>query len=161
MKYNYTQQRSDYLTSQELLARIQFELNLCGMYQEKFDIDVCCSTKNIPAKKHYIEGEYNGLELPWGKLNYCNPPFKKSDLWVKKARKEMFKGNSSVLLIPARTERAYWQKYILCDGRAANNPKVIFLQHGYGFLNPDTREALGAYKNPLAIVIFKGMKNED
>ena len=70
----------------------------------------------------------------------------------------MLKGNTSVLLIPARTETKYWQDYILKDGFPLKEGIYIkFLRKGYGFLTPETKAPMGVYKNPLAIVIFGGI----
>ena len=56
------------------------------------------------------EENYNSLELPWGTMNYCNPPFRKTDgnthgptAFVRKAIEEKKKGNSTVLLIPVQS----------------------------------------------------------
>ena len=53
---------------------------------------------------------YDSLQLPWGKMNYCNPPFRKTDgnthgptVFVRKAIKEQARGNSTVLLVPAQS----------------------------------------------------------
>lgn len=64
----------------------------------KFDFDPCPCPR--PA-------EYNSLVIPWGKRNYVNPPFLKSDAphggpsaFVKKAVIERDKGKTSVLVLP-------------------------------------------------------------
>ncbi len=157
-KYNFTQKRSDYLTSKKLLDVVFTVMSECKIvHNNKFDLDVCCSKKNIPADKHFIEGVKDGLTEDWSKLNYCNPPFKVCDRWVKKAYKEWFKGNTTVLLIPSRTETKYWHDYILEDGEEKRlGVHVKFLRKGYGFLHPETDEPMGIYKNPLAIVVFDG-----
>ena len=66
-----------------------------------FDFDPC------PFPR---DPSYNSLNLPWGKMNYCNPPFRKTDgntsgptAFVHKAISEQAKGNSTVLLIPAQS----------------------------------------------------------
>lgn len=161
-KYNFMQERSDYLTPPEMIQEIFQELNLLGIYSgDKFDLDTCCSQKNIPACNHYIEGENDGLSLEWQQLNYCNPPYKTCDKWVKKAFAEFQNGKISVLLIPARTETKYWQEYILKNGFAIReNVYVRFLRKGLCFLNPETNEKMGVFKNALAIVIFDGSKNK-
>lgn len=162
MKYNYTQNRSDYLTSPELLKEVWDYLEDVtwndGKRPQKFDLDVCCSIENIPAKEHYIEGEKNGLIEPWRDLNYCNPPFKDTGKWVKKAFQEKQRGRTTVLLIPARTETAYFQDYILNQWHSGVFCK--FLRKGYGFLNPETYEPMGVYKNALAIVVMRGEKTD-
>ena len=55
-------------------------------------------------------GGYNGLWGPWGKMNYCNPPFRKTDgntdgptAFVRKAIIEQQQGNSTVLLLPVQS----------------------------------------------------------
>lgn len=160
-KYNFTQERSDYLTPPEIIEEIFQELSLLGIFTgEKFDIDVCCSQRNIPAWSYFIDGETDGLKEEWGLTNFCNPPYKTCEKWVKKAFTEFQKGKICILLIPARTETKYWQEYILQDGYTTRKGIYVkFLRKGYCFINPDTNERMGIYKNPLAIVIFDGRKN--
>ena len=51
--------------------------------------------------------DFNGLDVPWGKSNYVNPPFRKSDgafdagptAFVRKAIAEQQQGKSSVIII--------------------------------------------------------------
>lgn len=162
-KYNFVQERNDYLTPPEIIEPIFQMLNDLGIQcsNKKFQLDVCCSKKNIPAWEHYIDGEKDGLNEEWKFLNYCNPPYKYCDKWVKKAFQEFQNGNVSVLLIPARTETKYWQEYILKDGFVTRkNVHVKFLRKGLCFLNPDTNEQMGVFKNALAIVIFDGMREK-
>jgi hypothetical protein len=52
--------------------------------------------------------EFNGVAIPWGSMNYVNPPFRKSDgafgagptAFVRKAIAEQSLGRSSVIVIP-------------------------------------------------------------
>lgn len=160
-KYMFTQERSDYLTPGCILADIFADLENAGINCEgRFDLDVCCTQKNIPAKRHYIDGETDGLKADWCGVSYCNPPYKECDKWVKKAFAEFEKGVVCVLLIPARPETKYWQQYLLKNGRAeVPYIDIKFLRKGLRFLNPDTHEEMGVFKNPLAIVIMNGMAN--
>lgn len=144
-KYNFEQKRNDYETPPELV-----EMALQLVKADKFDLDVCCSRHNIPAKKHYILGEYDGLRNDWEKLNWCNPPYDECQKWIKKAHDEMLKGNTTVMLIPVRTETKYFHDYILWDDKV----KIYWLRKGYGFINPDTGKTCGVFKNALALVIF-------
>lgn len=154
-KYTYTQKRNDYLSPPEI---VNAALDMFG--RTEFDLDVCCSMGNIPAKKYYIEGLQDGLTLGWGNLNWCNPPYNECEKWVKKAAKEAKeKYHTTVMLIPARTETKYWHDYILYEGCTKNpDVSVLFLQKGYKFLNPETREPMGVFKNALALVTFWGYK---
>ena len=144
-KYNFEQKRNDYETPPELV-RIALQLVLA----DQFDLDTCCSRNNIPAKHYYINGFADGLKWDWEKLNWCNPPYDECAKWVKKAHDEMLKGNTTVMLIPVRTETKYFHDYILWDSRV----KIYWLRKGYRFINPDTNESCGVFKNALALVIF-------
>lgn len=157
-KYNFNQDRSDYLTPPELLGVIFQELNLLGLYcGDMFQCDVCCTEKNIPAVHYFIDGEKDGLIESWHKLNYCNPPYKDCDKWVRKAYEEMQAGKTTVMLIPARPETKYWQECFLNEGYAnKKGVHIKFLRKGYCFLHPETKEQMGVYKNPLVIVILDG-----
>lgn len=52
--------------------------------------------------------DFNGIAVPWGRMNYVNPPFRRSDgafgagptAFARKAIAEKEFGNSSVLLLP-------------------------------------------------------------
>ena len=80
---------------------------------EHSDCDVCCSNENVPAYNYFKYGQKDGLRESWFKYNYCNPPFDECKKWVQKAYGEQFKGNTTIMLIPVRTETAYWHDYIL------------------------------------------------
>ena len=95
---------------------------------------------------------YNSLITPWGKMNYCNPPFRKTDgnihgptAFVRKAIKEKEKGNSTVLLIPA-------QSYInlLLEAGAELRPAGRTR-----FLEVDTKEPLPS-PSPTILAILQG-----
>ena len=157
-KYQYHKKDNTYLTPPELIQR---GLQILALQKgepvaDKFDCDVCCSDENIPAKFYFKDGIKDGLHQNWKQYNWCNPPFDQCAKWVKKAYAEQLKGNTSILLIPVRTETAYWHDYIL------HNPEVeiYWLRKGYKFINPKTLEEMGVFKNALALVLFKGVKTE-
>ncbi len=67
----------------------------------EFDFDPC------PYPK---PDDFNSLEIPWGQMNYVNPPFRKKDgsgfgptAFVRKAIAEKEAGRSSVILIPTQS----------------------------------------------------------
>lgn len=147
MKYSYEYSANDYKTPPELYNRAlnRFEI-------PEFDLDVCCSEKNIPAKEHFIKGKKDGLAENWKQFNWCNPPFNECKLWVRKAWLEWQKyGNQTAMLIPVRTETVYWHNYILFD----DNVQIDWLKKGYKFLDKDNN-SMGVFKNALAIVYFGG-----
>ncbi|MGN0014376.1 MAG: DNA N-6-adenine-methyltransferase [Candidatus Gastranaerophilaceae bacterium] len=152
MKYKYDADRQDYLTPEDFIKQVLSYYN-----REEFDLDTCCSQKNIPAKQHFIYPKYDGLKMEWQDFNWCNPPYKYCEKWIKKAYHEQIIGHSTVMLIPARTETKYWHDYIFETGFAIRkNVQIRFLRKGLRFVHPETKEAMGIYKNALAIVYFKG-----
>ena len=145
MKYNYTRSKNDYMTPVELLNRA-----LNTKQKELFDLDVCCSRENVPAIHYYKYGEKDGLKEPWKKLNWCNPPFDECAKWIKKAYLEQQEGKETVMLIPVRSETRYWHDYILYNPKV----KIEWLRKGYSFINPETNQPMGIFKNALALVYF-------
>ncbi len=157
-KYTYTKNKNTYLTPPDL---IQKALQILALHKGvakiyKFDCDVCCSNENIPALSYFKCGEFDGLKENWKNYNYCNPPFDECAKWVKKAYTEQLRGNTSILLIPVRTETAYWHNYILYN----EDVKIIWLRKGPKFWHPETKKEMGVFKNALAFVLFKGVGNE-
>jgi len=80
-----------WLTPPELYKKLDDEFH--------FDYDPC------PCPRPEL---FNSLVLPWGKMNYCNPPFRKTDgntdgptAFVRKAISEQAKGKSTVLILTA------------------------------------------------------------
>lgn len=170
-KYDYSAQRDDYLTPSSFIQKVLKEENL-----PYFNCDVCSSLYNVPAliygtkdgffvldddKKYQLQKE-DGLSGNWYSKNWCNPPFADCGKFVKKAAIEQAKGKTTYMLIPARPETKYWQDWILQNGKAnRKNVEVTFLKKGLKFINPDTKEEMGVYKNPLAYVVFRGVDEDD
>lgn len=166
-KYNFNFEKNDYLTPPELIKKLLKEIGT-----DKFDLDVCCSKDNIPALHHIYNGINDGLLCDWQKLNWLNPPFDTCDKWIKKAWQEQQKGNTTYSILPARTETKYWHDYILDKP----NVEVRFLRKGLCFYDPQTDKPVqmkvtnpktgekksvdGVFKNPLAIVIWHGIKGD-
>jgi hypothetical protein len=120
------------------------------MYKEldtefHFDFDPCPNPRP--------EG-YNSLNLAWGNMNYCNPPFRKTDgntdgptAFVRKAITEQTKGKSTVLLIPAQS----YINLLLEAGaelRSAGRTR---------FLEVDTKEPLKG-PSPTILAILRGKR---
>lgn len=155
-KYSYEKNENTYLTPPVLIQRgLQILALLKGKATaDKFDCDVCCSNENVPALQYFKNGSKDELKESWTEYNWCNPPFDQCKQWVQKAYGEQQKGNTTIMLIPVRTETAYWFDYILY------NPDVTihWLRKGYRFLHPETKQEMGIFKNALALVVFKGVQ---
>jgi phage N-6-adenine-methyltransferase len=119
----------------------------------RFDLDPCSPRKHGPVKARvHFTAEDDGLSLPWHGRVFVNPPYgKELSHWIAKARDEFENGSATlvVLLIPARTETAYWHDYI------AGQASVCFLKGRLKF--SDGKQSAPF---PSALVIFGGSKDQ-
>lgn len=79
-----------------------------------FVLDAAANTKSAKCPL-YFTPETDGLSQSWncGGAVFCNPPYgREIGKWVKKAYEESQAGLPIVLLIPARTDTAYFHGYI-------------------------------------------------
>ncbi len=80
----------------------------------QFTLDPCATPENAKCEMFFTK-EMNGLTQNWGGNRvFCNPPYgKEIGKWVKKAYEESRKNDTTVvMLIPARTDTAYFHDYI-------------------------------------------------
>ena len=79
----------------------------------KFNLDVCASSANNKCIRYFSKSD-NGLGRTWSRCNWMNPPYgRQIILWVKKAYEESLSGNTTVCLLPARTDTRWWHDYVL------------------------------------------------
>jgi hypothetical protein len=132
-------------TPRGLLARLY---KVVGM----FDVDPCSPTggkRGAPVKarvRYTVEDD--GLVLPWFGRVFVNPPYgRELPLWVAKAAREVQQGCAAVvvLLMPARTDTAYWHTYI------AGTAWIFFLRGRLRF-----SEGEQAAPFPSALVVWGG-----
>ena len=98
----------DYCTPQDFFDELNQEFH--------FTLDAAATAKSAKCPKYYTP-ETDGLKSPWsiagGGAVFCNPPYgRKIGKWVRKAYEESRNGTTVVLLIPARTDTAYFHDYI-------------------------------------------------
>ena len=88
-----------------------------------FELDPCALPDNAKCERYYTPDD-DGLLQSWqGARVFCNPPYgRKISNWVRKCYEESLRGALVVLLIPARTDTAYFHDYIL------NKAEVRFLR---------------------------------
>jgi hypothetical protein len=133
-------------TSEELL------LDLYQVFK-KFDLDPCSPRKKglVRARVRFT-AEDDGMRLPWHGVVFLNPPCGRTlASWVEKARAEFEAGRARVvvLLVPARTDTAYWHDHIA--GRA----NVWFLRGRLRFSRSQQPAPF-----PLALVVWDATPEE-
>lgn len=79
----------------------------------RFTLDPCATHENAKCSRHFTKEE-DGLTQSWqGETVFCNPPYGRDiSKWIKKAHEEVLRGATVVMLIPTRTDTAYFHDYI-------------------------------------------------
>lgn len=116
-----------------------------------FVLDPAATDKTAKCSLYYTP-ETDGLSQSWdrGGAVFCNPPYgREIGKWVQKAYKEARGGYPIVLLIPARTDTAYFHDYIY--GKA----EIRFVRRRLRFTDDDGNAADPA-PFPSMVVIYNG-----
>ncbi len=111
-----------------------------------FTLDVCATPENTKCPDYYTE-EQDGLSKKWTGRVWCNPPYgRKIREWIKKGHDSIQNGEAElvVMLIPSRTDTAYWHDYVM-------KGNIRFIRGRLKFGNSKNSAPF-----PSAIVIFKG-----
>jgi phage N-6-adenine-methyltransferase len=122
----------------------------------KIDLDVCAGELTAKCKDSIIfdSGAADGLIDNWSYVNWCNPPYSDVNPWVEKSHVESLGGNTTLMLIPDKTEVGYTRlarKYA---------DTVIHMPFRLNFLRPDGTEFLDKKgkkqgpKFPVCVYIF-------
>jgi len=102
---------SEYHTPDDLYDRLN--------WKHHFELDCAATPENAKCENFYTEID-DGLQQPWCKSNFCNPPYgRQLTKWIIKACAEQQRGNTTVMLLPARVDVRWFHDYIyhndLCD----------------------------------------------
>jgi len=108
--------RDEYETPRELFQQLD------ALF--RFDLDVCASAQNALCPRFYTEAD-DGLRQRWAPwVSWCNPPYSSAGAWVRKAWHEAQRGAVVVVLVPPRTDAAWWHEWamradrlVLLEGR--------------------------------------------
>ena len=96
----------DWCTPQDVFDKLDAEFH--------FALDVA-ATENSAKCANFFTPETDGLNQSWSCCGsvFCNPPYgRELKKWVRKAYTEAQSGQTIVLLIPARTDTAFFHDYI-------------------------------------------------
>lgn len=109
-----------------------------------FTCDVAASDANAKTERYFTK-ENDGLSQDWSGVCWMNPPYGR-DLpqWLKKAIDESYRGVTTVCLIPARTNTAWFHELCFAKGEVRfvlGRPKFNDAEHGLPY--------------PLAVVIYR------
>ncbi len=102
----FSSNKYDWETPQRLFDQLNTEF--------QFTLDVCATRENTKCRR-FFSPEQDGLSQPWGgEICWCNPPYgREVGKWVGKALNEsIWNGATVVMLLPARTDTAWFHKYI-------------------------------------------------
>lgn len=102
----FTSNTDEWATPQAVFDELNSEFH--------FTLDPCATPDNAKCPNYYTK-DANGLLQNWGGQNvFCNPPYGTAiKHWVRKCYEESRKPNTRVvMLIPARTDTAYFHDYI-------------------------------------------------
>lgn len=80
-----------------------------------FRLDPCC-TPHTAKCQSYFTAEEDGLSKDWALADgavFVNPPYGRGiGAWVKKGYETAQRGTPVVMLLPARTDTAWWHEYV-------------------------------------------------
>lgn len=137
----FSSKKMDWATPQAFFDELDSEFH--------FNLDPCADEHNHKCNLYFTK-EDDGLSRSWGGYTvFCNPPYGRAIKdWVKKCSEEVKKPNTKiVLLIPARTDTAYFHDYIY----QKPNVEIRFVRGRLYFNDGEGRAPF-----PNMIVIFKG-----
>lgn len=132
----FSSKRADWATPQALFDELNREFG--------FTLDVAADDTNAKCARYYTQVD-DGLLSPWSGVVWCNPPYGPCvGDWVEKAYREAGRGVTSVLLLPARTDTAWFHAYVL------NKADIRFVRGRLKF-----SDGRGSAPFPSMIVIFR------
>jgi len=138
----FTSNRPDWETPPELIADLEREFG-------PFDLDPACWPHTAKAPKFYTP-EDNGLAQPWFGKVFLNPPYgREISQWTAKAAEERARVEHIILLLPARTDTAWWHDHII-----PNASEIRFLRGRVKFLLDGESRMSAPF--PSAVVVMRG-----
>lgn len=134
--------RQDWTTPQGFFDALDAEFG--------FTLDACATAENAKVPI-FFSVETDALTKRWHDVVWCNPPYGyRIGKWVRKGFEEAQLGATVVMLIPAKTETAYWHDYVMRSAEIRLIRGRLRFGDG-GKTNPESHNA----PFPSAIVVFR------
>ena len=117
-----------------------------------FNLDVCAVDETAKCK-NYFTPEIDGLTQEWRGYCWMNPPYGREQInWIKKAKEESIKNNSTIVcLIPARPDTKVWHEIIFPNASA-----ICFIKGRLKFSNSKDSAPF-----PSSIIVFGNELTEE
>lgn len=110
-----------------------------------FTLDASASDDNALCADHFTKDD-DALSRVWGGSVFCNQPYDRNlGKWMKHAYSQRNRCKVIVMLVPARTDTAYWSKWVY--GHA---DEVLFVEGRLCFSDSKTSAAFGS-----AVVVYR------
>ncbi len=136
----FTSQSGEWETPQDLFDSLDAEFG--------FTLDACAVAGNAKCRVFYSP-QQDGLQQAWRGVVWCNPPYgRQIGRWVRKGYESSRDSATVVLLLPARTDTAWFHDYIYGRG------EIRFLRGRVKFGNGGRERNSAPF--PSMIVIFRG-----
>lgn len=127
-----------------------------------FDLDVCANKNTSKCNVYYsLEEDENSLVLPWGDINFCNPPFTNISEFLYKARYEAYSIYSSTyMILPNNPETKYIREAKQMSDTIIEMPfRMKFLRpNGEKFLDKKGKESNPKFSCIVAVITPLGLK---
>jgi phage N-6-adenine-methyltransferase len=110
----------------------------------RFTLDACALPHNAKCARYFTPSD-DGLTREWGaETVWVNPPYgKQIAAWMRKAHDAAQRGATVTLLVPARTDSAWWHDY-------AARGEIRFLRGRVKFVGAPYNAPF-----PCAVVVFR------
>lgn len=118
-----------------------------------FDLDAAASDDNAKCERYFTPAD-DALAQDWTGTVWCNPPYgRQIGRWVEKGYVEAQAGATVVMLIPARTDTAYWHDFVMKANEVRfRRGRIYFEMNG---------KPVGRAPFPSAVIVFRNALEAD
>ena len=111
----------------------------------RFNLDAAASPLNTKVPDRYYTKEDDAITKHWLGVVWCNPPYgREIGAFIRKGYEEAQNGSTVVMLIPARTDTAWWHDFVM---EAA---EIRFVRGRLRFVGAENSAPF-----PSAIIVFR------